>query len=160
MALVLWHSSAAGQVQASSPVSHFVFGLICGTESGTPYVCRETTEIDVTGSSQCVYNHETRTCTWYGFSFDYELPGADSTLDCEWSASAPRSTGNPDAVLARDVDSGSFELTLPGRKGHFVNPQYSLRSDGSQTTDTERQACSYEGQVIFKVEYQVTNGTP
>jgi len=148
------------RAQGSEYVTGFQFGLMCDIGQETPKVCVPTDTIRVTGESRCTYNHERRPCTWYGYSFDYELLTETPTLTCAWSATLPVSEGNPERERSANTRSGTYEIPLPGRRGHFVNPQYTLRSDGPATSLTFSQTCSYEGTVAFTVSYTVLNGEP
>jgi hypothetical protein len=150
----------AGRLRAQTPppVTNVLFGLICDSTGQGPQVCADTRAISISGRSSCVYNRVRHPCTWFGFSFDYDLSSSDTTLNCKWSSSAPQNSGNPDTVLANAVDAGSYDLDLPSHRGHFVNPQYTLFTPGLATTTRETQECSYQGRVVFSLSYAITLG--
>jgi len=132
------------------------FGLVCGD---TPRVCEETRTIRITGTSRCVYNRELRPCTWYGYSFDYDLLPGSHTLACRWSSSAPQSPGNPDSLIAQDVTEGTFDLQLPTLRGHFINPQYALLVPGTKANVVvEHQSCSYNGRQVLAIDFTLVYG--
>ena|ERR1700688_1508934 len=142
--------------QARPVVTNVRFGVLCGEEHR---VCLETRAIRVTGASVCIYNHESKPCTWYGFSFDFDLPSGNRTLNCRWRSSVPNSPGNPREVVARGVTEGTYDITLPSHRGHFVNPQYTVFAPGPRVTTEEFQSCSYIGQQLFVVKYTLVYET-
>jgi len=65
--------------QETSSFSNVIFGSLCDS-AGAPEVCVATRISMVNGDSRCVDNYETKPCTRYGFSFDYDVPAGHSTL--------------------------------------------------------------------------------
>jgi hypothetical protein len=126
-----------------------IANLKYGTTCGTPYqeVCTQTADIAIDGKGHCVYDHQERSCTWYGFSFDYDPRFDGIVIDCDVVTDFKRDLGNPQGIVQKDTTSHRYQTTLSG--GHFVNPQYStyVPFDGVRHL-TER--CSYGGQKLFE----------
>ena len=63
---------------------------------------------------------------------------------------------NPYEVIANDVDSYTFELSLGVGEGHFVNPVYmSLRTDESgEVREHERITCELDGQTVMDIRFE------
>lgn len=132
---------------------------MCGDEENRR-VCFETQTIQITGEGTCVYAEENKPCTWYGYSFDYQLPEGKSkvTLQCSSWMSHPGNFGNPTAELERDADKGLYELELVGSEDTFFNPQYSvlpasLREPGRVIR--YKQTCSYVGTKLFEILFEL-----
>ena len=69
-------------------------GLVCGS-GASRRVCFQTSDVQVTGEGSCIFNHQLIACTWYGFSFDYELPQDEVELNCTWSSNVAANLGTP-----------------------------------------------------------------
>ena len=130
-------------------ISNLRYGPLCDG----PYwqVCgQSTSDIAVDGKGSCLYDHQQRPCTWYGFSFDYTPVGSGASLDCEVVSDRKHDEGNPDGVKARGVTTSSYHIDLSGTTGHHVQAQYQgyVKFDGVQTlTET----CSYQGRKMVEV---------
>jgi len=138
-------------------VSRLASGLVCGQPSKR-HVCFQTDTISITGESTCVYDGQPAPCTWYGYSFDYQLPVEQVTLQCVWSSSARGDVGNPSGEVGRGVDQGRYELSLSGTTGHFFNPQYSLLPAESAEPGKAiriKNSCSYRGEQLFEVVFNL-----
>src|SRR5215469_18056448 len=85
-------ASPAAADDAVPKVTNFKFGLVCG-EASNRRICFETSILQVTNESRCIFNGKIIACTWYGYSFDYDT-ATDVTLDCANSADAPMANGN------------------------------------------------------------------
>ncbi len=130
-------------------------GTVCGPPSA-PRICQITSTIDVTGQGSCVFNRTTIPCTWFGYSFDYDLPSSTATLQCEWQSDVGRRMGNPDQALAENASHGQYELTLRNDTHHYINPQYRGLSaaDSGGSVESLRQSCGYAGEQLFEVAFE------
>jgi hypothetical protein len=132
-------------------IKNLAVGLICGPEADRR-VCFRTSDIQVTGEGRCQYDGRTEPCTWYGYSFDYRLPGDSVTLQCEAASSTPFSVGTAGGQVLKGVSKARFELTLGHDSSHFVNPQYVAASHEAKGTVAEIwQTCAYAGRTLFDV---------
>jgi hypothetical protein len=137
-------------------VKNLVSGLVCGDGGGDRRVCFQSEDVFVTGESSCVYAGRTAPCTWYGFSFDYELAKDAVTLQCSWSSTDRGSVGNPSEELAQEVNNASYEIELTRGENSFFNPQYSVLptplQEKGKVTRIE-QSCSFQGVSLFEVTF-------
>lgn len=137
--------------------SNVAYGLVCGIESNKR-VCFQTTDIQLTGEGSCVYNGQVKSCTWYGYSFDYELSSGIVQIDCDWESSVSGELGNPEKVKAKNVSSDNYTIELNSSNHHFSNPQYSVvdpdNSKGKKIEDIS-ESCSYHGTPIFRFTFHL-----
>lgn len=136
---------------AATEVSDFKFGLVCDPGKAHAWICHETEDIQVTGQGRCVYDGKQFPCTWYGFSFNYtnNIPGTE--LECEYTSTLPRDMGNPEGVVARNVATGKYSLTLEHVEGRVYNPQYTIlgvRAPDDDVLDSTTTKCSIAGKKV------------
>jgi hypothetical protein len=145
---------------ADAPVaiSNLKSGVVCGLPQNRR-VCFQTTEIFVTNESTCNYVGKEKNCTWFGFSFDYKLPDGQKTveLDCTVQTDTPTDFGNPNAMVAKNATGMTIKLELSRDQSHFFNQQYAISpEDGnSRAIEHSKQSCSYAGQTVFELEFNV-----
>jgi len=137
----------------AAEISNFKSGLICSDGKEFIGVCHITEDIYITGQSTCVWNRESKPCTWYGFSFDYKKAKPGTEILCKFKLSQNIANGNPDEIISKSTNSGEYKIKLEAESGHFFNPQYFLfngyykkLSDSAITTET---VCSIEGKQVF-----------
>ncbi|MSP94170.1 MAG: hypothetical protein EXR00_02775 [Alphaproteobacteria bacterium] len=137
-------------------ISNFKVGLVCGLNSDRR-ICFETHDIQLTNEGRCVYNRQLVPCTWYGYSFDYQLPTDIVKLQFESSSSVPRDVGNPTAEIEKNALVARYEMELRNDTNHFFNPQYTSVSRASLagTVDQNTQSCSYLGEKLFEFTLQL-----
>jgi hypothetical protein len=134
-------------------VSNFLAGPVCGTKDHRR-VCFGTQEILITNESSCIYNGKPISCTWYGYSFDYDLPvGVEKAeLACKVTTNHDVDFGNPAGIVNEKAHSLDYVIALSGNRGHFFNPQYTSAADidsvGAKSQEDE-QICTYEGKTVF-----------
>ncbi len=149
--LVLASSHAMGL-----DISNFKSGLACTDSKTFGWICHETEEIHITGQGRCTWNGEEKACTWHGFQFDYSGNTKDTIIECEYESSAMLNEGNPDEVIADNVDKGSYSFSVDGEEGHFFNPQYfifAVQPINSSRLYSET-TCSVSGKHVFS--YKLT----
>lgn len=121
-------------------------------------VCFQAEDVLITGEGRCTYDRRSVPCTWYGYSFEYELPKREATLECSWSSTDQANVGTPDAEGHTDVSQGHYELKLEGQHGFFFNPQYSVfpsqRKHVGKVVQI-RNSCSLEDRVGFEVVFKL-----
>lgn len=145
-------------------VSNVRSGLVC-SENGRPgWICHETGDIHVTGTSLCVYDGREEPCTWYGFSFEYtgNVPG--SLLDCQFEFTRPTTHGNPAKIVDENVTSGRYALPLEHANGRFFNPQYTLFEAagvaGSDSANVLATRCSIAGRQVLDFRFALHSPVP
>ena len=130
-------------------------GLVCGSPESRR-ICFQTDDIQVTGEGRCVFNHQPTACTWYGESFDYELPEDQVELNCNWSSNIASNVGTPTGLDKPAAKEGTYKLVLKGRSGHFFQPQFTGFVEGDPTeTEEMRQSCQYNGASVFDVVFRL-----
>ena len=141
--------TTAGAPPDGFGISNLRVGKVCGTYGGGD-ICEQTYDIVNDDHGICMYNHQVRNCTWFGYSFDHTPIDHDITLDCQETSDQPRDLGNPEGVLARHTKSVNFQLVVPAGGSHFFNPQYSSGGDRGTRVQTETESCSYHGKILFQ----------
>lgn len=162
--LILLFLAIAGASNASAgeiEISNTRFGLICPErEPAGGSVCVETADIPVTGRGVCVYAGRERSCTWYGFEFDYANVPPSGALACVVTTDQPMDYGDPRGVRARNTNRFEFTLKLEGSAGHFFNPQYEI-VDPSAAPDAARASelvCSDGAREVLRFQWTVLLG--
>jgi len=85
----------------------------------------------------CIVTGEHRPCMWYGFEFSYEGSSVKPVLDCTAYFDEPSAVANPTTDYGRDLLQHSWQIKLPGRKGHYIHPEYTAgSSDSEQESDS------------------------
>jgi len=136
-------------------VSNFSFGQACTDGKTFGWICHETTDVYVNGQGRCLWNEESKPCTWYGFQFDYKGYKIGDVIRCTYKTSEIGSAGNPREVVTNNSDSGEYSLTLDSESGHFYNPQYVIFS----TMPKEKQiiqsesVCKFGGEELFRYKF-------
>ena len=143
-------------------------GLVCthkidetGDYISDAHICFETEDIYVTGQGRCVFNGETKLCTWYGFEFDYNnKTNAPVPLTCHFSSDRDSVLGNPKGIKDEDfsdTEISAYEILLKPGKGHISNPQYTLLSlAGQGKTTVTLNKCEIEGQHVFDAKFNIS----
>jgi len=143
-------------------------GLICphkidekGAYKYDAYVCFETEDINITGQGRCVFNGETKLCTWYGFEFDYNnKTNAPVPLTCHFTSEGHTVIGNPNEIKESNFSKAqvsTYEILLEPGKNHFSNPQYTIFSLAKQgTTNVTNNKCEIEGRHVFDAKFNIT----
>ncbi len=139
-------------------------GLVC-LENGRPgWVCHETADIQVTGTSLCVYDGREMPCTWYGCSFEYSGKVPGSLLDCEFGFTRPTTHGNPSKIVDENVTSGRYALPLDLEKGRLFNPQYTLFEVAdiadSNPANSLSTRCSIAGRQVLDFRFGIHSQAP
>ena len=139
-------------------IKNLARGLVCGATAAERHICFETDTIQVTNESTCVFSGRRIPCTWYGFSFDYDLPAETVKLQCTWSSTEQVNDGDIKAEHQVGAKQGTYELELKSTDRHFFNAQYvsasTAREKLGQVTRT-RQACSYQGTKLFELSFSL-----
>jgi hypothetical protein len=136
-------------------ISNLKVGLICGS-GDSARVCFQTSDIQMTGEGRCTFNHQEIACTWYGLSFDYELPHDEVELNCNWSSNVAADLGTPAGLGKSAARADTFKLVLKGRSGHYFNPQYTGFGRGDPSaTEEMRESCQYNGATIYDVVFRL-----
>lgn len=130
-------------------ITNLKVGMVCRSNAN-PEICSETNDMKITGEGRCVYNGKSIPCTWYGYSFDYQLAGSSTKLQCIATSSVAVNYGNPKEELKRDAKETRYEIELTRESHHFVNPQYSSAGSGIEGDVHSTQSCAYEGKNVFQ----------
>jgi hypothetical protein len=134
-------------------ISHLQYGRICG-RLGPVHVCEQTSDITITDDGTCISDHHPIKCTWYGYSFDYELLAKEVSLDCMWMSDRRLDVEHPDTAPVKNLAAGHFTLDLVGRSGHFVNPLFrGADSEWNGKIEEMRETCSYKGAQLFDIRF-------
>jgi hypothetical protein len=142
---------SVSQINAAE-IINFKSGLICSDGKELIGVCHNTEDVYVTGQSMCVWNGESKPCTWYGFSFDYKKAKPGTEILCKFKLSKNIADGNPNEIRSKSTNSGEYKIKLEKESGHFFNPQYFLFTGYSNLSDsviTSETVCSIEGKQVF-----------
>ncbi|MEP6342398.1 MAG: hypothetical protein ABJ275_03710 [Maricaulaceae bacterium] len=117
-------------------------------------ICHETSTIMITGQGICTYKNEQRPCTWYGFEFDYKNAKPNHKLSCISKTEYTADFGNPEKIVAEDVNQINFELKLDDKNGHFFNPQYTVfnRVSKANSIETHEISCFDGSSEVFKIK--------
>jgi len=141
----------------ATEITNFKSGLVCQGLKGEDSICHETTNIYITGQGKCVWGGERKSCTWYGFEFDYFNNTNEAILNCKYMDSQAALTGNTKEVEKTESSVGEFSIKLSGKQGHYYHPQYFLMT----TLRKERAllksntVCSVDGRVLFTMKNKV-----
>ncbi len=147
----------AGQEQGRVAISNLKAGVVCGMGS-LRRVCFQTQTVYITGEGSCVYNKEMRPCTWYGYSFDYQVSKEKVLLQCSVTTSTVSNFGNPGGEQAKNTFSGQYEVELTAKDHSYFHPQYMVLPPYDAETpkvDHMKQQCSYQGQKVFEVVFDL-----
>jgi hypothetical protein len=82
-------------------ISNLRYGVVCGPNNAQT-ICRQTSDIAVTGDGRCIYDKQEVACTWYAYSFDYAPLAGPVALDCTYNSSVPGDIGNPEGIQFRN----------------------------------------------------------
>lgn len=155
----LLFSDALGAKQVE--ISNFKSGLACTrstqVEGRDGWICQPTELILVTDQGSCVFNKQDTLCTWIGFEFDYSSTIDGAKLQCSSRSSEPGINGNPQEILDSDSSTETYEIELPGRSGHFYNPQYfvfNLQEVADEDLVTET-TCTSDGETVVHFRFQL-----
>lgn len=138
-----------GAQQKGLAISNLYVGKVCGPV-GAGNICEPTYDIVVDDHGTCMYDHQLRHCTWYGFSFDHPPIAHDVTLDCRVTSDVPQDVGNPERVIAHQAKTQIYPVVLPKGSTHFFNPQYVSHWMPGRSLITEKESCSYHDQMLFQ----------
>ncbi len=156
-------------VLATSPawaieISNFKSGLACtntrlSKDAKAGWICQPTEDILVTDQGDCVYDGQSKFCTWMGFEFDYKGATEGTKLQCASTMSEPVDSGNPRALVGKDLRSEEFEIPLAAGSGHFFNPQYyifNVRTKASKDASiNQHTVCRTEGSKAFEYKFNI-----
>lgn len=166
-------ATTVAQSNAPVKISNFKVGYVCPASPGDPNyneypgqtsgitggtICKETTQIVITDSQDCIFNRKSSPCTWYGYEFEYENMPKGASLSCLYVGSHPAMEGNPEGIRTRNLAQEEFSLEIEAGNGRFYNPLYTLAPNSVDVAQkqTYATACKLGDQKIFEYELEVT----
>lgn len=141
----------------SIEISNFKAGLMCGINKDTEgRVCFVQRDIQITGQSSCIANGQTKKCTWYGFSFEYEDADKTDIIKCKYNTTRVIQSINTEEVVDKSVDKGEFSFSMDEESGEFMNPQYAVMfaSDDNLVIGYST-VCKVENEELFSYTFNL-----
>jgi hypothetical protein len=88
-------------------------------------------DVPIQGKDGCIWSGEHKRCTWYGFEFDY--------------------------VNAEGLPTGTAEVALEGKSGHYFSPGYDLYQAVTFPWGIVRLGydCTYKGAPAFQANFRL-----
>lgn len=104
----------------------------------------------------CIADGKSIPCMWHGFEFDFISPESATLLLCDTTFDSPAYLVNPKKSYGDHISVFKWDITLEGRRGHLVYPQYSGRWDESKSyIRHSKTTCSYKGVEVLAFEFTV-----
>ena len=138
-------------------ISEFKAGYACTDGKTFGWICHEVQDIYITGQSICSFNGEDIPCTWHGFSFNYRDNKEGDVISCEYNQSLYTNHGNPEQIISKNTNSGSFKFELEDEEGHFFNPQYiGLKTAAfDESIHSNYTVCKSQGKILFEFGFRM-----
>jgi hypothetical protein len=124
----------------------------------------------------CIVAGEHSPCMWYGFEFSYESSAENPVLNCTVYFDEPSAVANPNVDYGHDLMQHSWTIRLPGRRGHYLHPEYTAPSSRSERDvnsaetpdselssaqddiDSDETVCLYAGQEVLRFRFTLRYG--
>jgi len=140
-------------------VTAFSQGLVGPDASGQPQIYERGDTFTYRTNGTCVADGRRVPCMWYGFEVSFEGPDDISVLNCT-TESTPITAVDPSKTYGK-VSTLNWPLTLRGRTGHFLNPQYvSFPNDGKARTFASNTTCLYEDVEVMRWRFIIESVPP
>ena len=157
VATALGLSACAGLPRPSSDfrISNFHQGLIGQGKAGEPAVVKEGNAFPYAVNGTCNASGKRLPCMWHGFEFDYEGAADLHVLTCTVESSTPYTAVDPTKTYGEGVSTFNYPLKLKGRRGHFINPQYTVWPESKGTPQRSVTRCEYGEQEVLRFEFTI-----